>query len=379
MSNIKRATERGSSSFYKRSVDDFIAAARKVHGDYYDYSKVDKYSSNDTVTIICPIHGEFQQKVKYHLAGHGCKECGNEKKVAHRRFPQDQFIKKLKEVFGDKYDYSKVVYKNSQTPVEIICPEHGSFFKAPFHLLKGKGCPKCKGYYSDLEERKERFIEKANKVHNNKYDYENVVYKSAKNPVEIICPLHGPFLQTPNMHIMGNGCPLCNPSHKMDKEEFIEKANLVHRGKYDYSKVNYINSKKKVEIICLDHGSFFQTPNDHLMGHGCPVCNTSKGEMEISKYLDNWNINYVPQKTFIGCKDKRPLRFDFYLPEYNVAIEYQGQQHYEPVSAFGGLDNFLECQIRDEIKRQYCYENNIVLLEIAYNQDIEKELSDYLK
>lgn len=138
-----------------------------------------------------------------------------------RRLTTKEFIQKAIEIHGNKYDYSKVEYKNNKTKVCIICPKHGEFWQIPNSHLNGSKCPKCSGKFLD----KEYFIEKANKIHNNKYDYSKLVYLGNKTKVEIICSIHGSFWQTPNDHLDHCGCPECRKSKKLTTETFIKRAN----------------------------------------------------------------------------------------------------------------------------------------------------------
>ena len=188
----------------KLTTDDFIKRAKEVHGDKYDYSKVEYKNARSKVCIICPEHGEFWQEPRHHLDGKGCPSCKRVKKLT-----TDDFIKRAKEVHGDKYDYSKVDYKNNKSKVCIICPEHGEFWQEASSHLSGNGCPKCNGgtFLSQHE-----FIEKAKKVHNNFYDYSKVEYKNARSKVCIICPRHGEFWQEASSHLSGKGCPKCKSS-----------------------------------------------------------------------------------------------------------------------------------------------------------------------
>ena len=191
----------------------------------------------------------------------------------------EEFIKDARKKHGNKYDYSKVVYVNNRTKVCIICPEHGEFWQVPFSHLQGQGCPKCRNEATGERFRssKEDFIKKAREKHGDKYDYSKVDYVGVLKKVCIICPKHGEFWQEANNHLRGQGCPKCNGDkirerQILSKEGFIKKARLVHGNKYDYSKVNYANNATKLCIICPKHGEFWQTPNGHLSGQGCPKC-----------------------------------------------------------------------------------------------------------
>ena len=184
---------------------------------------------------------------------------------------KEEFIASAREVHGDKYDYSKVEYVCALTKVCIICPEHGDFWQEANSHLRGQGCPKCK--YEKQSSSTEEFIQKAHKVHGDKYDYSKVEYDGYKTKVCIICPKHGEFWQTPNSHLNGNGCPKCKGEKQTcTTDEFIAKAKKIHGDKYDYSKVEYVNNHTKVCIICPEHGEFWQIPSSHLQGKGCPKC-----------------------------------------------------------------------------------------------------------
>jgi len=160
---------------------------------------------------------------------------------------------------------------------------------------------------------------------------------------------------------------------------FIKKAKITHGNLYDYSKSSCSKFNDKVIIICDKHGEFIQRANCHVVnGYGCPICKQSKGEKEIRNFLINNNINFIPQHTFKNCKNINILPFDFYLPDYNTCIEYNGVQHYEIVNYFGGEKEFKKRISRDKIKKEYCYNNNIPLLIIKYNDNITFQLKNYL-
>ena len=238
------------------------------------------------------------------------------------------FIERAKEVHGDKYNYSKVNYINAHTKVCIICPEHGEFLQTPHNHLKGSGCPKC--YLENKKgnrEYREKFIEKSKNIHRDKYDYSSVSYVNNRTLVDIICPTHGIFKQTPSNHIAGCGCPKCGienrlKSHILTTEEFIKKAKLVHGDKYDYSKVEYINNQTPVTIICKTHGEFKQAPHEHLDGCGCQkcACIISSLENELFEYIRQRNDNIIHNTRNIIP----PYELDIYIPSKKVAIEYNG-------------------------------------------------------
>ena len=344
---------------------DFINQSKKIHGDKFNYLLVDYKNNKTKVKIICKEHGVFEQIPQNHLKGQGCVKC---KMI----FDTDGFIKKSNKIHN-KYNYSLVNYKDTYTKVKIICKEHGVFEQRPNDHLNGHGCPMCA---NNIKKTIKEFIDESNIIHNNKYNYSLVDYKNNKNKVKIICKEHGEFTQKPNDHLNGLGCPKCGKTKRLTKEEFIDCSNIIHNNKYNYSLVDYKNNKTKVKIICPIHGIFEQRPLHHMNNIGCPKCNESKGEKKIRKILENKNIKYKTQKTFDRCKYKRKLKFDFYLPDYNVCIEYDGEQHTNKNHYFNIKNNYEKQKIKDDIKTKYCIDNKIKLIRINYLENIKNKLEN---
>ncbi|MBP3631249.1 MAG: hypothetical protein J6J23_07215, partial [Clostridia bacterium] len=272
------------------------------------------------------------------------------------------------ETHGDKYDYSKVVYKNINTKVTIICPIHGEFEQIGMNHILGQGCPKCAGKGLNQDE----IIEKFRGVHGDKYDYSKVEYTDMHNKVCIICPKHGEFYQTPSKHLIGQGCRKCGYNenginNRMTQEEFITRANEVHKNKYDYSKVEYKTSHDKIIIICPKHGEFEQLPYDHLHGHGCPSCSNtfSIGEMEIYQYLcsklGEENI-VLHDRNILNGKE-----LDIYIPSKKIGIEYNGLYWHSEIN---GKDKWYHINKLNE-----CNEKGIKLIQIFEDEYLlNKEL-----
>ena len=416
-----KCSKENTAELLKMDTQSFISKAREVHGEKYDYSNVNYQHNDQKVCIICPEHGPFMQSPHIHLRGHGCPKCAN------CYVPStEEFIAASKAIYGDKYDYSKTVYENSKKKVCIICPEHGEFWVNPNnHISKRIGCSRCTGYYDlTLEE----FIDEANKRFNSKYDYSRVVWKGFQKKVEIICPEHGIFVQTPMSHLKTQGCSKCSGRY-MDQEYFIQKASVIHDNKYDYSKVDYKGNNIKVCIICPEHGEFWQTPNGHLLGHGCskcagmymdtelfkekasqvhngkydyslvnyqgnrekvkiicpihgvfeqvamyhlagngcPACSESHMETDVRRFLRKHHISFISQKTFDWLVFDGKMFIDFFIPDYGVGIECQGGQHFESVEFLGGDETFEKTKARDIQKKDLCKEHGI---EILYYSDI---------
>lgn len=355
------------------SIEDFTTRSNIVHNNKYDYSKVIYKTSKDKVIIICPKHGEFEQLPVYHLK-HGCRQCASTNPSNTKSFIQTSSM-----IHNDKYDYSKSIYKNNISKVIIVCPEHGEFKQIPKTHLKGQGCYKCAKTTTGLKLKKtlDEFITEANSIHKNKYDYSKVAYNGIKNKIIIICPFHGEFEQLPNSHLRGDGCASC--SFMTTTEQFIKKSILCHGDKYDYSKSTYENTNCKITIICSKHGEFKQSPRDHVGGAGCPRCRASKGESLIRNYLENNHISYISQY-YLACRS----RLDFYLPKFNLGIEFNGHQHYIPVS-FGSktrnpMESLLNMIKLDNRKLNYCKNNNINLLIIPFwdIKNIDNIMEQYL-
>lgn len=345
----------------------FIDKAIKKHGDKYDYSNVNYINIETKIKIICSEHGEFEQTPHQHLKGRGCHYCGGTKKLT-----TDKFIELSEKIHGDKYDYLLVDYKTTHEKIKIVCPIHGEFEQTPAMHLFGQGCSECVGLKKLTTD---KFIQKAKNIHGDKYDYSLVDYKNNKTKIKIICPEHGIFEQAPNSHY-SNGCSKCSFKYKPSTEEIIKKLSHLHKNIYDYSLVEYKNAHTKIKIICKKHGVFEQATNHHLRGAGCPNCKISKGELKIKDWLDNDRIEYIQQQKFIDCKDKSPLPFDFYLPEYNICIEYDGRQHYEIIELWGGLEGFIDTKNKDNIKNIYCQNNKIKLIRIKYSENIGNKLKE---
>lgn len=283
---------------FRKTTATFIADARKVHGDAYDYAKVDYKQANAKVEIICPIHGIFSQSASSHLSGAGCPKCANEKTSERVKWTTRRFIIEAKKKFGEKFDYSEVDYFDSWKPVKIICPTHGIFEVAPVNFLHSiYGCQKCS--HGEVNRDRilttEQFLKRAKEIHGDKYDYSKVKVKDSKCLVNIICRKHGEFKQVAGTHLAGKGCKLCGnvlvaSKQRQPQEHFIKRAREIHGEKYDYSQLDYKSARKNVEIICPTHGVFKQTPDTHLKS-GCRKC----ADEELTGYYSDKLLKKNPE------------------------------------------------------------------------------------
>jgi hypothetical protein len=350
----------------------------------YNYDDSIYTNSRTKMEIYCNTHNEFfSLPPGNHLQGQGCRKCGYLTVSKKLLKTQEEFIEDCHIVHGyDVYGYKNVCYVDSDTEVDIFCKKHNKLFpQRPANHLNGAGCPICADEYNS-ENRKmtlEEFIEKANKKHGyGTYGYGKSIYVDSTTDIEIYCNTHDEFFSLPpSAHLYGQGCKKCgyerNAKHFTKSwGVFIIDVRMMWGNEFGYIKHTYKNSKTDMEIICAIHGSFWATPNNHLKGSGCPRCRESKGEKEIAKYLDKNKIRYKTGERFDNCRDKRVLPFDFYLKEFDICMEYQGEQHYRHVNFSGKMttdemeENLKGVQKRDKIKKDYCNNNNILLIEIPY-------------
>lgn len=302
----------------KLTSEEFIQRSVEKHNSKYDYSKALYENSNKKITIICQIHGEFTQRPSDHMRGIGCRKCADDGNSVRFRSNKDEFVRKAKEIHGDKYDYSSINYTNALTKVKIICKFHGEFYQKPSGHLSGMECFHC-------------------------------------------------------------GKSKAGSQRKLTTEEFIKKAVKIHGLKYDYSQAEYIGNDKKLDIVCKKHGIFYQTANDHLQGCGCPKCKSSKGEAKIRQILNENKIIFEEQVKFTTCVYKCKLPFDFYIPSIKTLVEFDGQLHFKSVRYFGGDSQLELIKLRDSIKTKWAEDNGYNLIRIAYNESINDKLSVILQ
>lgn len=240
------------------------------------------------------------------------------KKTHNLRYTTLEYISKLRKIYGNQYDYSKLEYTGSKKSIIIICRKHGKFKQIAGTHLAGHGCSRCGDHNVSVARKKTTFISEATKLHNGKYDYSLTKYISSKDPVIIICPEpgHGEFEQKPTDHLAGCGCPVCGiidtaHFHENDINHFISISNAKHgEGTYDYSESEYFGVKCDITIICREHGKFKQSANNHMQGSGCPSCaktgfdNEKPGILYYLRITDNGNIYYKIGITNIGINKR---------------------------------------------------------------------------
>lgn len=353
----------------KKTTEEFIEQAKKVHGNKYDYSQSIYTKCNDNIYIICPEHGGFWQQAGHHLSGRGCPECGGVKRLNTKTF-----IERSKKIHGNKYDYSKVHYINKTSKVTIICPKHGEFQQKAEDHYRGRGCQKC--WFDEHTKQqtytKEQFLKMAREKYGWTFDYSKVKWNGYEEPILIICPIHGEFWTTPHNHLACiTGCPKCgrekaNSAMSYTKEDFLNKAKAIHGDKYDYSKVEYVDYHTSIVIICKKHGEFKQTPVNHAAsGQGCPKCmlkSQTKLQQRLQKIFPGHFLEWEYSPDWLNGQ-----RIDIADAGLKIAIEFNGQQHYEPVKCFGGEEKFKWQQNQDKMKEECCKNNSFVLFKFKYD------------
>ena len=310
----------------------------------------------------------------------GCPKCGRDSGNAKRSLSQDEFIDKMSinrpdlDVLGE--------YTRSFEKVKVRSNICGHVWESKANnLLNGSGCPICYG----LNKTTEKFISALNKV--NPAVIVRGEYKTSKSKILVECSVCGnKWSASPNTLLKGCGCPTCNHKRgglkiRKTHEQFVKELENINP---DVEVIGeYIGNKSLIKLRCKKCENEWDTKPNSLISSrsGCPRCKSSHGEKAISKFLDLNGYKYIPQKKFNDCKYIGYLSFDFYIPDHNLCIEYDGALHYKAVDYFGGQDHLDVVKIRDQIKTDYCKERGITLLRIQYwdFDNIESILSDALK
>lgn len=316
------------------------------------------------------------------LNGKGCPQCGIRSRTEKRSKTHDEYVLELSiknpniEVIGK--------YSGALTKIQHRCLTHDVYwYTTPSRALQGVGCEMCHSEKISASKYKthEQYVNEVSKINPNIV----VIGKYIEARVQILhkCTLHNvEWLAYPDNILRGCGCPKCGGEKIGDRlrkthEQYVEDLKSVNRDVVPIEM--YVDSFTPILHRCLvDGNEWYAKPVNILSGCGCPQCNGSHGERFIKLWLDDHDVKYGQQKTFDDCVDKKPLPFDFYLPQYNCCIEYDGEQHYKPVDYFGGEEYFKYVVKHDNIKTNYCKDNNIKLLRIPYYANIEKELNNFL-
>ena len=359
----------------------FLKKARAMYPDY-DFSRVEYKDRETYIVVVCPVHGEFKIRPRTLLLGekgqkpHGCWKCNNLIPPYEKELTFDTFKRRMHELYGDKYTFVWSDFNNRQSMIRFICKEHGEQRRSVTGLSDGKGCAYCNGKFYPPD-----WIKNARAVHGEKYEYdESRPPQRGADYIRYKCPVHGWQETRYDCHVLqGCGCALCaGVQNKLPaeyrKQRWIERCRKKFNDRFDYSQFEYVDNDTKGTIICREHHcSFITDPWTHLRGSGaCPLCSSSKGEALIRTWLENNNVKFDTQYKLpnenMFCK-RQYLLADFYLPDLNLIIEMNGEQHYQPVEHFNTKDwTFEDQQIRDDTLRAYCKTHKISLLEIKYDK-----------
>ena len=353
----------------KINVQEYIKKATKVHGNKYSYHLIKEIPNKKAkLRIYCNTCKKvFEQRQDNHLYGRGCYNCSNRKAAKKRVLTNEQFIERATKVHGNKYNYNQIEYKDNDTKVKIICNKCGNIFEqTPHSHLQRNGCKKCS---PRAKLTNEQFIERAIKIHGNKFDYNKINYKNSSTKIEIYCKQCKQYIwQLPTNHLNGYGCINCNGVKRSNTKEFIQKAIEIHNNKYNYDQVKYIGNKNQVEIICNKCGNkFSQKPEKHLSGQGCPICTKSKPQEELYKFITEiTNADYNTRKII------SPYELDVYIPENKLAIEIHGL-HWHSEQLVGKYYHLN--------KYKMCKEKGITLIQIFENEWYNKseQIKSYIK
>lgn len=375
------------------TTEEWVAMAKNKYPEF-SYEKSVYVNKETKVIVTCPKHGDFDINPKDFMYGKlYCPKCTKER--LHNEFVNRVIERAQKVHRDDDYIYHPELIYSSYEKIGIECKKHGIFWQSIANHINSKcKCPKCMEEIAGLSNRLtfESVVERANKVHNNKYTYHKDIYINTMSKTLITCPIHGDFQQTMHSHLSGQGCPKCSIEKlryttRLSQYDFIEKIKYVHRNKnYDFSKVVYDGCENKVIVGCPKHGEFKIKALSLQQGQGCPICRMPKLEIAVRNILIENNIKYVMQKRFKKWLGGQSL--DFYLPDYNIGIECQGIQHFKNDKMYNKLE---EVQNRDERKKKLCRNNNVHLIyylppvftEYMSDDDIYftdvNELVDYIK
>ena len=330
----------------------------------------------DAKTLIlhkCKIDNyEWRAKPNNILSGKGCPKCGGTMKKTHKEYV-DELLKKNSnvKVLGE--------YIDAKTPILHFCKLHKiEWLASPSNILYGKGCYMCCGekIADKLRKNRNQYITELEKAN------PNIIlvgeYIDSHTPALHKCKVDSyEWYTKPSNVICRTGCPMCAGNVKKTHEQYVEEVQLINS---DIEVIEeYIDAKTSILHKCkIDGYIWFAVPDAVLHGCGCPQCAESSGERQIRQWLEKHNIKYEYQKSFDDCRDILPLPFDFYLISYNCCIEYDGRQHYESIEFFGGQEHLKYVKSHDNIKTEYCKNNNIKLLRIPYFANVEEELNNFL-
>lgn len=371
----------------------FFEKLHEMYGNRYDTSLVDYKDREKHITLICPEHGLFTIRPRTLFNGekgkapHGCWKCsGLPDPSENHPLTAKEFYRRVEIIYRNKsITFKRKRNVSMKTKITAICAKHGGITHTAEWWLNRKGCEYCNGKFFPGD-----WMKNAKAVHGDKYEYVGEAPKKYNSFIHYICHTHGLQKQRYDIHVQqGCGCAYCTGhlprSIEIRKENFLKKAHKKYGDLFTYNMDEYKNNDTPISITCRIHKYTFKTtPDTHTRKNGsCPVCSMSSGELQIFLWLSKRNIENIPQYHIRNENpnlDIKYLMVDFYVPTYNLFIEFQGEQHFKDVSFFRRDKDWSlqKQQLRDQTMRDYCQRHNIRLLEIKFDQqeEIEKLLEE---
>lgn len=364
-----------------------MGSRKKTHEEYVaelaiknpNVEVVGEYDGAHTkIMHHCLIHDVYWKiQPSNALSGNGCPMCRGYKNHVSQCKTHEQYVNELVNINPNIVVIDE--YVNGNTPILHKCLLCEYEWRAkPSLVLLGTGCPKCAGI---LKKTHEQYLEDVSIL--NPYIEVIEEYINACTPILHRCKIDGnEWMAQPTNILSGKGCPVCAAKRRREASlkthaQYVEELGAVNPNIAVIGR--YINARTPILHRCLIDGhEWLADPDKLLHGHGCPKCNETNGERTVRLWLERHDILYECQKHFDDCRDVLTLPFDFYLPEYNALIEYDGKQHHEPIEYFGGKEAFEYVKRHDEIKNKYCEDNDIRLLRIPYYEDIDEQLNNFL-
>lgn len=351
-----------------------IMTVKKTHSEYVadvnlvnsNIEVIDRYNGAHTkIKHRCKICGhEWYAKPSRILTGTGCPACAKLKRARSKTKTHEQFVEEVSKVNKDIEIIGK--YVNCDKKIEVRCKLCDNiWFARPADILRGHGCPKC--MRKALTKTQCQYIFDLAAVNPDVIVIDKYVNSYTK--IKHLCLKCGnEWYVKPHDLLVGNCCPQCT-TRKKSHEQYIKE--LADKNPNIQAIETYVNANTNIMHRCIVCGYEWMARPSHLLhGLGCPSCNGSYGEQMVRRWLISNNIKHEQQKCFSDCKNKRALPFDFYLPDYNCCIEYDGAQHYKKVDLWGGQEYLSQRQHNDKIKNDYCIKNNIRLIRIRYDEDV---------
>lgn len=371
----------------------FLQKANNVAPVNLDFSKSVFHDTRTKVIVTCKIHGDFEILPSNLFQGANCRRCAQTQAGSKRRVDKKEILNRIKSKFGNLYEVDKNSVSKVTSPIRLNCKTHGWFEGLINNLINSSGCPHCKNAKTAIIRNKklklsrDEIIERFESIHGDTYSYRSARPDGINSIVKIHCAKHGYFEQKVSTHLQGKGCPDCG-NEKRRMGQFLQQSELYSRLKqlngdlFIYPPNLGLELREDVPIICREHGIFYQPLRIHLDGNGCSECSQSLGARRVSHWLNEHEINYEVEALIPAGKKGLPLRADFFLPDYNMYIEYDGEQHFKPI-AFFGMDEktsilvFNEQKERDLAKENWILDNGFELLRIRFDQNVELELEKY--